>query len=176
MSTRACIARIQGDGFLGVYHHWDGYPTGLGKTLWQLVRDNGRTTTLKVLIDRHPAGWSTINGKDWTKVPGFVELGTPHEDAADRPECYCHGDRHEEPNPVTQADDMGMEWAYIFDEPQDTLTVLERTRPDGRPAVGMFGTLGADPETGERDDRWTPRGTFPLSGVEPNWTELEGSD
>ena len=34
MSTQAAIARRHGDGFLGVYHHWDGYPNALGKTLW----------------------------------------------------------------------------------------------------------------------------------------------
>ena len=36
MSTRSLIARKTEDGFEGTYHHWDGYPTGLGYTLWYM--------------------------------------------------------------------------------------------------------------------------------------------
>lgn len=69
MSTRAVIARKTKAGFAGVYHHWDGYPSGLGATLFE-VRNKfyaGDTERmLKFLIDAHPGGWSTIN-KDWSK-------------------------------------------------------------------------------------------------------------
>jgi hypothetical protein len=68
MSTRSAIARPNGDGFTGVYHHWDGYPSGLGRTLFRLFRDQTIGSvghTLDFLIDKHPAGWSTINGADW---------------------------------------------------------------------------------------------------------------
>lgn len=34
MSTRGCVAIAKGDGFRGVYNHFDSYPTGLGKELW----------------------------------------------------------------------------------------------------------------------------------------------
>lgn len=69
MSTRSAIARPTADGFAGRYHHWDGYPTGLGATLFQIHTEvfNGDTERmLEVLIDEHPAGWSTINGADWS--------------------------------------------------------------------------------------------------------------
>jgi hypothetical protein len=33
MGTRGCIAIAQGDGWQGVYNHWDSYPTELGKQL-----------------------------------------------------------------------------------------------------------------------------------------------
>src|SRR5438105_1543718 len=40
MSTRSIIARATGEGtFKGVYHHWDGYPTGLGKYLTKILAD-----------------------------------------------------------------------------------------------------------------------------------------
>lgn len=72
MSTRSVIARKTQEGFRGVYHHWDGYPSGLGKTLFE-VRNRfyqGDTKRmLKYLIDDHSGGWSTIN-KDWTKPAG----------------------------------------------------------------------------------------------------------
>lgn len=77
MSTRAVIARRnqEGAGFEGRYHHWDGYPKGLGATLWELYHGHFRKdlgTMLQVLLDDHPAGWSTINNADWNLVPGYV--------------------------------------------------------------------------------------------------------
>lgn len=76
MSTRSVIARKQGSGFSGVYHHWDGYPSGLGQTLFELRNGHFKRNTsamLAFLIDQHPAGWSTINGADFTLLPGFGE-------------------------------------------------------------------------------------------------------
>lgn len=78
MGTRGVIARItENESFLGRYHHWDSYPTALGKTLWDVYhghfkRDLNRM--LKYLIDDHPAGWSTINDKDFSLAPGYREL------------------------------------------------------------------------------------------------------
>lgn len=76
MSTRGCIARRDCDGFAGVYHHWDSYPTALGKTLWDLSHGHfagDLPGMLRTLIDEHPAGWSTINRADWSFAPGFVD-------------------------------------------------------------------------------------------------------
>lgn len=92
MSTRAAIARPNGDGFLGRYHHWDGYPDGLGQALYELAQPNRNRNLmnlpptpwdgdvekmLEVLIDQHPAGWSTIIAADFSLLPGFIELGSP---------------------------------------------------------------------------------------------------
>ena len=154
MSTRSCIARRKGDGFEGVYHHWDGYPTGLGATLWGLAQEKDSGLLLEELINKHPAGWSTING------------------GLEGAECYCHS-RNEPDQIVTQEDDLGMEWAYVFDKEANTMAVLERIRSNGNHAIGMFGTLGEDPETGKRDDAWTIRWVGRVDGPEPNWEELE---
>lgn len=73
MSTRSAIARPTGPAtFEGVYHHWDGYPSGVGKTLFDAF--NGHfagdlDAMLTLLIDDHPGGWSTINGADWNIAP-----------------------------------------------------------------------------------------------------------
>jgi len=74
MATRAIIARQRGDGWEGRYHHWDGYPPGLGAALYDLYnghfqRDIGRM--LAVLIDDHPAGWSSIIDADWSQPPAW---------------------------------------------------------------------------------------------------------
>jgi hypothetical protein len=79
MSTRAVIARwtsVSTQEWAGRYHHWDGYPSGLGATLYRLVKNQtlgDLTSTLRVLLDDHPAGWSTINGCDWRKPSGYDE-------------------------------------------------------------------------------------------------------
>jgi hypothetical protein len=169
----------------GRYHHWDGYPWALGATLFDLVRQctlGDLATTLRGLIDDHPAGWSTINGADWALRPGFTERWkdesgkklaldlaalweplyertrrtqleatlvelppaeamrlqrnkqfilwnslTHYFGALRRARCYCHGDRDEVPWELTQDDaaSYGVEWVYVFDVAERTMTVLE---------------------------------------------------
>lgn len=167
MSTRSAIARTNGDGFRGVYHHWDGYPTRLGKTLWQIHHGHFQgdlTRMLRVLIDGHPAGWSTINSKDFRLKPGFINIGKPDDG---RPQCYCHGARREKADPVDQSSDAGMEWAYVFDETKSTMAVLMRVDGQGERAIGMFGAVQADAF------HWSVRGVFDLRGEEPDWEALE---
>src|SRR6266852_1034368 len=77
MSTRSCIARSTGEGtFQGVYHHWDGCPSSLGATLFGLYRQHFKhdlDAMLTFLIEKHPAGWSTINSADFTLPAGYQE-------------------------------------------------------------------------------------------------------
>src|SRR5260370_22621399 len=168
MSTRAAIAQWTNKPkkeWAGRYHHWDGYPTALGATLFHLVRDKtigGLGATLQALMHDHPAGWSTINGANWRRRPGYEDhdkerckkcgrrnwehyaqhytgpaLGERLEtilaalppakadrirgkeefvlwhsfehdfERPKRPQCYCHGDRHEDPWDVTQSTAAG---------------------------------------------------------------------
>ena len=144
MSTRAVIARPTDTGFTGVYHHYDGYPDGLGTSLFTLHRDHFHGDTaamMKALIDDHPAGWSTICEVDFTLTPGYVRMpsidarhGTPqwqqayeayqHSEDARRPQCYCHGERCDQARPITFPGSLGMcEFAYIIDEQQHTMQV-----------------------------------------------------
>ena len=78
MGTRGFIGRTTepNESVPGVYHHWDSYPSGLGSTLYAVIRGHFRgdiAAALAYLIDDHPAGWSTINGKDFALTPGFTE-------------------------------------------------------------------------------------------------------
>lgn len=72
MSTRAVIAQWKPGTFHeweGRYHHWDGYPTGLGRQLYHLFTEqfDGDVYAMKrVLIEEH-TDWSTICGADWTQ-------------------------------------------------------------------------------------------------------------
>jgi len=119
MATRGMIARKKTDyNFEGRYHHWDSYPEGLGETLCKLYQGHFKrdvATMLHVLIDEHPAGWSTIVDRDFTREPGF--RAGPDDDRG-QPQCYCHGARHEESYLYTSlpAGWTDIEYAYVIDE------------------------------------------------------------
>jgi len=155
MSTRGVIARRNGDGFVGRYHHWDSYPSGLGKTLFEWARLMPLDQMLKLLLDEHPAGWSTIVGTDPKLDPGFIELD--NKSAPNRPRCYCHGDRSEP---------QDCEYAYVFDEEKRTMAILSSYCRNGDKMIGMFGM--GDPEA-----VWRPVATIDLDGAEPDWEELD---
>jgi hypothetical protein len=144
MSTRSVIARVgehEGE-FAGVYHHSDGYPTGLGAYLWNFLHGyfhGDLAAMLRVLIDEHPAGWSCIVGKDFSLKPGYTWQRAA-KDGSDfgvysrrpdyrRPQCFCHGDRHEEPYTFTHEDlkdnNAGLEWLWIFDEKENRMYVRD---------------------------------------------------
>mgnify|MGYP001570175449 FL=1 len=170
MSTRGAIVRFtngETTEFAGRYHHWDSPPPHLGATLWGLYHGHfakDLRRMLEVLIDEHPAGWSTINGGDFSLSPGF-DKGLKREDR--RPKCYCHGDRSEEAWLVTHenAAKSGCEYVYGFDE-GPTLVILSSYHADGHKMIGMFGT--GDPEA-----TWKEIGRVPLEGPEPDWDRIQ---
>jgi len=167
MSTRGVIARRNGDGFTGRYHHWDSYPSGLGKTLFKWAKLMPLDQMLKMLLDDHPAGWSTIVGTDPKLEPGYVELD--NKSAPNRPRCYCHGDRSEPQDDIlteANASAVGCEYAYVFDEQRRTMAILSSYCRDGHKMIGMFGM--GDPEAA-----WRLVATIDLDGEEPDWEELD---
>lgn len=160
MSTRSAIARCNKTfattgGFKGVYHHWDGYPDGLGQTLFLAYK--GETGTpdldqfkgdleglLKYLIDEHPAGWSSIQANPCQAYPA------EHRDVK-----------------ITQknASGSGCEWVYAFDVKKKQMYVLSSVNEDGSKMIGMFGF-------GNEDAEWKPVGCVDLEGDEPDWDEI----
>ena len=143
MSTRAVIARPKGDEWEGRYHHSDGYPTGLGATLWALVKESGVEWAQRTLLDEH-TGWSTINGADWAQSPGYGQKGAPA--------CYCHGMRSEEGWWIDPSSDTDTEWCYVLGALG--MTVYARTR-GGWLLCGSYLYDGPEPtwdqiEKGER--------------------------
>lgn len=162
MGTRATIQRMTPDGPLGSYHNWDGYPTALGKTLWDLYHGHFQADLdrmLGVLIDEHPM-WSSINEADWSLAPGY--------DRGSAPACYCHGGRSEKGSllPLVAAAGSGCEWAYVFYPETSVMKVLSSYRGNGSKMIGMFGQ-------GDPDAKWAVVAELPLGGPEPDWNALE---
>jgi|SRR5579885_666952 len=162
MSTRSVIARPAGSGFAGRYCHWDGYPSGVGKTLFHLWNEHFHGDTaamMHLLIDEHPAGWSFIDGADFSLAPGFVEnesaLPDDHPDRR-RPQCYCHGDRHDEPLLLTYPGGAlcDAQYVYVIDEQASTMRISEVVGPYRRPRVRELVTVH-------------------LGGPEPDWEQFD---
>jgi len=151
MSTRGLIARTTGEStFEGRYLHWDNYPTERGKQLLEMLHSRFKTdlsAMLHFLIDEHSAGWSVCGEK-----------------------CFCHGDRHEEAQVVTEKDDCGAEWAYVFDEEQKVLHVcrmMVRRKGIESTVTGMFG-FGVDGQY------WQDVARIELDKIaEVNWDHVE---
>lgn len=153
MATRGVIARKTAWGFTGRYHHWDSYQSGLGLTLFKLHRESfhGETPAMmRYLIDDHPAGWSTLVGRDCRKEAGFIEdEGALSNEERHRPQCYCHGDRQEPELTVREHTDVDAEYAYVIDEQTHLMDVLVPT--SRHPLL------------------WSVRATVNLNGPVPNW-------
>ena len=173
MGTRGIIARVDDErGWAGNYHHWDSYPSGLGKTLWKLYhgyfqRDLRRM--LQVLIDDHLGGWSTINGADFDLESGWRGGCGYFIEYTHGPVCYCHGERHETGRLIFPEDDYGAEWVYVFDKKQNTMTILMAVDSEGVYAMGFFGSNPG--QTG-----WREVGVVDLEEAEPDWALLEGGE
>ena len=104
------------NGLEGRYHNWDSYPSGLGEALYNLYYTYNRDLSLlcKVLIDEHPAGWSTIVNRDFSLEPGFITIPDKENQ---QPLCYCHGDHPEKAVLWTEKDlPADLEYVYTFDE------------------------------------------------------------
>jgi hypothetical protein len=137
MSTRSVIGRaiLATDGtydgqFKGVYHHWDGYPSGLGAHLFATLKGKYKDNLGKMLtwaIDTHSAGWSTIMGSSETE----------------KPECFCHPKRKRRPEPkgnwfTNENVEGDIEWLYIFDEARRLMYVTD-TRHKATICVNLDG-------------------------------------
>lgn len=162
MSTRCIIAQETAGGWEGRYCHFDGYPKGIGVTLYNAFDGHfGRDLQAlqKFLIDDHPAGWSGLVDCDFSKKPGYTD-----DTDDDRPRCYCHGQRREQATLFTQRSHLrGMEWLYILRAVNDTpcMDVYELRWPDG-----------VDPWQEEVQKQKIHRARVVLTAPPPDWEKV----
>ena len=102
MSTRSIIAKKTPEGFTGTYHHWDGYPSGVGQVVAEGFKIGGWEYINSVLAHSWSALWKN--------------------------ECHCCGTmsdgRREEISPYTHETDCGAEFAYVFEHDTEKETDL----------------------------------------------------
>jgi hypothetical protein len=174
MSTRAVIAyRTEGNKWQGVYNHFDGYPTGLGRKLWEDFHANyaGETATprtdivkfIQERIKEHKGGWSDFPNS-----------------------CYCHTRGEADSNMVIDSDHsdpLFHEFIYIFNPDRKELTILSSA--DKTSEVKLSGDMNDRHKVvGENDNGhiigyglhaygYDKLGDFDLLGEMPNWKKLE---
>jgi hypothetical protein len=138
---------------------------------------NDLARMLRILIDEHPAGWSTIVNKDFTLKPGYTAESLKHPSTSGmsdadygaaieqfhalpdyrRPQCYCHGKRHEEAQVLTEDSEVCASWAYVFDEEERILHVCNREKHQDT-----------------KDYFWNDVARIELDNLdEVNWTHIE---
>lgn len=123
MSTRAVIAKPDGDSYVGTYHHWDGYPSGLGRTLHDAYREafaGDVGAMVAKLVDGEPIGWSTIQGYN-LELPAEWNDGMPSDET--RADWYrAHGPQSYSARGETDGfrcspDKNYQEWSYVLTGP-----------------------------------------------------------
>ena len=164
MGTRAAIAYPKGDDWVGIYHHGDGYPEGLGKDLWDMAhtdRFSAISDLTEYAVKQHPGGWNSIIGED----------------------CYCHEEGRELlPMPLKgdlcgqdceagSCDPFFIEWVYILYEHQMTILYSQSTNAP----FTSFGLRHDGSEWSMDRHRYTHKflTTVDLTGLEPNWADIE---
>jgi hypothetical protein len=148
MSTRSCVAVIEGDSWRGVYCHSDGYPTARGKEVWDAIHALGGDVEAfkKKYIDAHKSGWSSFGTR-----------------------CYCH------PKRAKDALSLRMGWATREAETNDN-RIAEADVTSGKwwdieyvyilaPGVLTIGTVG--------HNDWQPIAQVRLDDPEPDWAAIE---
>lgn len=178
MSTRSCIARKEGDGWRGVYHHSNGYPSGLGCYIFRLIRQKYQRDVaafLKWAIDEHDGGWSHIYPGD--VVRNAKGGGSFFDKKRPQPQCYCHGyfAKRDGISPgkgdgiqSNENHAFGLEWVYVLDPDSKTMAIFEhggqgcpdyaRIRIPSPPGQGPCTKLKA---------------VVHLDDPEPDWWEME---
>jgi hypothetical protein len=155
LSTRSVIARVgQKEGeFSGIYCHWDGSPSTRGPLLWKILHEEFKgdlKAALEFLIDKHPAGWSSLDNRS----------------------CYCHPSKSKDanfkgrkPEPANiythehvKKGDTDIEWIFLFDEEKNRMVI----RDVGHDAEFIVDLSESEPTA----DRWTE---IECGGEAENW-------
>ena len=131
MSTRAVVAVGTRERWEGRYVHMDGYPTGLGWAIWEIVKRDGVEAARKALV-RDADSWSAIDPEvvAIADLPKDVTPENTHELSAGESltyRAYKYGGAQEpvvgygvkhtdgEGAPITPADSpRGLEWLYVI--------------------------------------------------------------
>lgn len=171
MSTRSLIGYKDGDDIKAVYHHWDGYPTGVGHTIQKLVHglwhpeiEDGGDYTVTI----NGVKTMDIGGVKYTPenaVKAFCRIyvdGHPDGWSVLPDKCHCHDPQfvirdgeHARRTLIASdgIDSLFHEWLYIIDRDACTMEVWAsgtskgfskwRDKPDeGRDYAGGYHLAG----------------------------------
>jgi hypothetical protein len=125
MSTRAIIAvETENNDLKGVFHHWDGMPECLGKTLYRLFKDNKNPQeTVDILLSNtweHITYW---NGNPLNIISGETEdLNFKNADRSEEDwniktfgnYAVYYSNQPRLYNRIRIGHDVGIQWVYVI--------------------------------------------------------------
>ena len=193
MSTRGCVAVKQDFGqWQGVYNHFDSYPTGLGKELWDYFKRNN--------IDLQKFSQELLKYDDWRNYLngglcpycGKTGLSQPHsltgkviefqtkeheegpQDYFPDPECKDH--KHEAIygagiySKNAKYDALFIEWVYVVDPLLNRIEIYS-----GVKAKGKHKQISCDGARSWMEDnyQYVIVAIVDLHKAEPNWKAIE---
>lgn len=192
MSTRSVIAYGTEERWIGVYHHSGGYPRGVGKTIWDLLRDKYKGNIRKFVdevIESHPHGWVHLYLETVIKRAPNTVLGWRTK--KDSSQCFCHGylakrdgnDPKDKSHMIHYPDCikdpqqrynncLRLEYVYILDVEKVQMVIW--TSYDTGKRLRVEGTRG-NGSTYSYDSieyAWGKVALLDLNGEEPDWNEL----
>lgn len=122
MGTRARIGLLDPEANVrSIYSHWDGYPTGAGKTLAEHWSDPAKLTELLDLGDVSSLGWEVGEKHDFDKHGEYVDGKLAYDPPGSEHWCNAYGrDRGEQDvasktHALDNWPDYGQEWEYVYD-------------------------------------------------------------
>jgi hypothetical protein len=144
MGTRGVVAVRQEDGgWLGVYNHWDSYPTGLGEDVFEATKEipaNQLQNWCLALLKNDD--WREFVNEGECEYCGIVGLGQPHticvgemvegqkhlRTGAAVPEHQHTRDEGGDFKHITDKDfeDSWCEWAYVIDPFKREIEVISK--------------------------------------------------
>lgn len=132
MSTRSIVARPDGEGWVGRYCHWDGYPTCRGAQLWLTYKELGNAEAVRQYAIRPEE-----NGY-WSSYATPSELAKVEGSWVEEPSIS--------PSLVgSSGDHCGTEWAYVIGD--EGLSVFAWLYEEGRwEPCGAYPWSGPEPD------------------------------
>ena len=110
MSTRGAIAFGAVASWVGVYQHWDSYPSSLGPKVWAFLQEHG-IEALQRFIEAHPGGFSSFPDSCYCHDEYFAQRDG--SSAKDSPYFNEKAPVGLETNENTDA--LFIEWVYVID-------------------------------------------------------------
>ena len=118
MGTRSIVAVPTGEtSWKGRYVHWDGYPSGVGASLVEIIKRDGIEATVKTLTEDH-WGWSIVDHEQPADLQNFLAddprfksvpgVGVPYRKDVDG------GDQPDEWTTDVSVGTSWCEWVYVL--------------------------------------------------------------
>jgi hypothetical protein len=150
MSTRGCVAVGVPLKWEGVYNHYDSYPVGLGKQVWDHISNKSNLAPLCEAI---------LRSRRWEAFLGDREI--------DNGQCMFTSEN---------ADPLFIEWVYIIDPERKMLHVLKHESVGisdfSKRPTGPIKLHGRVVDYGHCAYKHVLVASLKLDGPEPDWSKL----